>query len=83
MFEELAERERGYSAEVQSVSRELPSVPLLTVKEVAAGLGYSHEYVRQLVLGGQIKCTKPMGAERENYRIYRISVLDYLQRTMK
>lgn len=83
MFEELAERERSYSTEVQSVSRELPSVPLLTVKEVAAGLGYSPEYVRQLVLAGHIKTTKPQGEARENYRIYRISVLDYLERTMK
>ena len=31
MFEELAERERRYSPEVQTVSAGMPSLPLLTV----------------------------------------------------
>lgn len=83
MFEELAERERRYSPEVQTVSAGMPSLPLLTVKEVAAGLGYSSEYVRRLVRGGEIKATPARGDQRENVRIYKISILDYLERNLR
>lgn len=83
MFQEIAEMDRNYSPEVQSVSASMPSLPLLTVKEVAAGLGYSDEYVRQLVQAGLVKATPAQGEARENYRIYKISVLDYLERNIR
>ena len=70
------------------VDATVPTEMLLSVKQVAAVLGNrSSEYVRGLVDAGELKQLggKPGKAtgERENYLIYRSSLIKYLERKTK
>ena len=66
------------------VDATVPTDYLLSVKQVAAVLGNrSSEYVRQLVEAGELKKLGGKTAEKENYLIYRSSLIKYLERKTK
>ena len=66
------------------VDATVPTDFLLSVKQVAAVLGNrSSEYVRQLVETGELKKLGGKTVEKENYLIYRSSLLKYLERKTK
>lgn len=66
------------------VDATVPTDFLLSVKQVAAVLGNrSAEYVRGLVDAGELKKLGGKTGERENYLIYRSSVVKYLERKTK
>ena len=63
------------------VDATVPTDYLLSVKQVAAVLGNrSSEYVRQLVEAGELKKLGGKTVEKENYLIYRSSLIKYLER---
>ena len=66
------------------VDATVPTDFLLSVKQVAAVLGNrSSEYVRQLVEAGELKKLGGKTVEKENYLIYRSSLIKYLERKTK
>lgn len=66
------------------VDATVPTDYLLSVKQVAAVLGNrSSEYVRQLVEAGELKKLGGKTVEKENYLIYRSSLIKYLERKTK
>ena len=66
------------------VDATVPTDFLLSVKQVAAVLGNrSSEYVRQLVETGELKKLGGKTVEKENYLIYRSSLIKYLERKTK
>ena len=61
------------------VDATVPTDMLLSVKQVAAVLGNrSSEYVRQLVEAGELKKLGGKTVEKENYLIYRSSLIKYI-----
>ena len=66
------------------VDATVPTDFLLSVKQVAAVLGNrSSEYARQLVEAGELKKLGGKTVEKENYLIYRSSLIKYLERKTK
>ena len=66
------------------VDATVPTDFLLSVKQVAAVLGNrSSEYVRQLVEAGELKKLGGKTVEKENYLIYRSSLIKYIERKTK
>ena len=63
------------------VDATVPTDYLLSVKQVAAVLGNrSSEYVRQLVEAGELKKLGGKTVEKENYLIYRSSLIKYISK---
>ena len=66
------------------VDATVPTDMLLSVKQVAAVLGNrSSEYVRQLVEAGELKKLGGKTTEKENYLIYRSSLIKYISKKTK
>ena len=66
------------------VDATVPTDYLLSVKQVAAVLGNrSSEYVRQLVEAGELKKLGGKTVEKENYLIYRSSLIKYISKKTK
>ena len=66
------------------VDATVPTDFLLSVKQVAAVLGNrSSEYVRQLVEAGELKKLGGKTVEKENYLIYRSSLIKYISKKTK
>ena len=66
------------------VDATVPTDYLLSVKQVAAVLGNrSSEYVRQLVEAGELKKLGGKTVEKENYLIYRSSLIKYITKKTK
>ena len=58
----------------------IPHDSLLSVKQVAGVVGRCPEYVRGLIEMGELKVINGQGKIRNNYLIYRSSLIRYLKK---
>ena len=67
------------SAELQSMTDRLPAAPLLSVSDVSAALGISRDVVYAWIDSGQFKILKANGHDRNFFRIFRVSFIEFLK----